>query len=488
MLPADARARLWSRVQTALPEGRALSNPVWWQRHQVLVWVLWGHVAVLTGWWAGSQGTEGTLRGIVLVAFAATIATTDTVRRRVRAVAAAMGLLGCSAVLLHLSGGADEFQFHFFVVLALVALYQDWLPFLVAVGFVLTHDATLGLDGGGIKSAILHGAFIGAAGLVHLLTWAVHERAGAQAEHALSATGEGIYGIDEAGIITFANPAAARMMRTTVADLLGRNHHDAFGHALVGAAHPLADECATCAVIDARTGTAVRDHVFGAWDATTEDDAPSADERSFLVEVASSPIALRGSITGSMVTFRDVTAQAELRRRAYLDPLTGLPNRILLLDHLDESLGRRRRTDQIAVLFLDLDHFKVINDTLGHAAGDALLIGVAQRLRHVVRPSDTVGRLGGDEFVVICEGVTDRDHAAGVAHRVLAGFDEPFDLGRDDPIDIRPSIGVFVPALDATDSPDDLLRKADAAMYRAKQQGRARVQLFDDDEVRAAAR
>jgi diguanylate cyclase (GGDEF)-like protein len=181
-----------------------------------------------------------------------------------------------------------------------------------------------------------------------------------------------------------------------------------------------------------------------------------------------------------MVAYRDVTAHAELQRRAYLDALTGLPNRTLLLEHLDESIGRRRRTDSIAVLFLDLDRFKAINDTLGHAAGDALLVGVAARLRQVVRPSDTVGRLGGDEFVVVCEGVTDRDHAAGVAHRVLDGFDEPFDVGLDEPVAIRPSIGVFVPAVDAPDTPDDFLRKADAAMYRAKQHGRARVELFDD--------
>jgi diguanylate cyclase (GGDEF)-like protein/PAS domain S-box-containing protein len=332
------------------------------------------------------------------------------------------------------------------------------------------------LDGVAADEALVQAAFVATAGLAHVLTWRHHERAGAQAEHALSATGEGIYGIDERGHITFANPAAARALGCEVVDLLGRHHHEAFGHALAGGEHPAVDECATCIVVEAHTGTPVRDHLFG-----------TTAGCGFPVELAATPIELRGDVTGSMVAFRDITDHDELRRRAFTDPLTGLPNRMLLLEHLEETLGRRRRADAVAVLFLDLDRFKAVNDTHGHAAGDALLIGVADRLRQVVRPTDVIGRLGGDEFVVICEGVTDRDHAAGVAHRVLTGFDEPFDLGPED-LSIRPSIGVFVPEHDAPDTPEDFLRKADAAMYRAKQQGRGRVQLFDDGEPVAAAR
>ena len=470
MIPAaDARLRMQRRVRLALPEGRQLNDVAWWPRHRSMLLVLWGHVTGLLVWWAVVDQSLLVLRGITCIALAAAVASTTAVRRRVRAIAVTLGLLGCSALLLALTQGATEMHFHFFVVLALVTLYQDWLPFLLTVTFVLGHHAVCTAD---LGAAVKHSSFVAAVGLVHLLTWRLYERAGAHAEQALSATGEGIYGIDEKGIITFANPAAARLVGRTVADLVGTHHHTALGHALVGAGHPAVEECATCAVVDAHTGVAVREHLFGADDG---DGIP--------VELVSTPIELRGDVTGSMVAYRDLTDHAELQRRAYRDPLTGLPNRTLLLDHLDDTLARKRRHDSVAVLFLDLDHFKAVNDSLGHAAGDTLLVGVAERLRQVVRPSDTVGRLGGDEFVVVCEGVTDRDHAAGVAHRVLAGFAEPFDIGRDDPVVIRPSIGVFVPSVDTPNTPDDFLRKADAAMYRAKQHGRGRVELFDDEAL-----
>lgn len=170
--------------------------------------------------------------------------------------------------------------------------------------------------------------------------------------------------------------------------------------------------------------------------------------------------------------------EEEQRRLALHDPLTGLPNRTLVLDRIDHALTRVGRADGLlAILFLDLDHFKVINDGLGHGAGDELLTLLAPRLRGAVRPADTVGRFGGDEFVVVCEAVADEAMALLIARRVTQACAAPFRIsGQDHHVSV--SVGVVV-----TDgrgrAAEDLLRDADAAMYRAKERGRSRVELFD---------
>ncbi len=167
-----------------------------------------------------------------------------------------------------------------------------------------------------------------------------------------------------------------------------------------------------------------------------------------------------------------------IRHQALHDRVTGLPNRTLLLDRLGHAidLGRRRRRD-VAVLFLDIDHFKVINDTLGHAAGDELLRQVAPRLRGAVRPSDTVARFGGDEFVLLCEDV-DEHQAATIARRVLQAFAPPFVLDGQEHY-LSTSVGIAL-TRDCGNDPDALVRDADTAMYRAKERGRGRYELFDD--------
>ncbi|HWL38446.1 MAG TPA: EAL domain-containing protein [Frankiaceae bacterium] len=170
-------------------------------------------------------------------------------------------------------------------------------------------------------------------------------------------------------------------------------------------------------------------------------------------------------------------AERALAHQALHDGLTGLPNRILLLDRLDHALLQHdRRLGGVAVLMVDLDHFKLVNDGLGHSAGDALLVDVASRLSAAVRPGDTVSRLGGDEFVVCCEDVSGPDDAREVAERVLGAFATPFVVeGRE--LFVTASVGVTVSSPGAR--ADSLLRDADAAMYRAKERGRARTELFD---------
>jgi diguanylate cyclase (GGDEF)-like protein/PAS domain S-box-containing protein len=190
-----------------------------------------------------------------------------------------------------------------------------------------------------------------------------------------------------------------------------------------------------------------------------------------------------GDVAHVLVLNTDITAlkrsEAELAHQALHDPLTGLANRPLLLDHLDRALARRPREQRtLAVLFLDLDRFKLINDSLGHGAGDALLVEVAERLRGIVRPGDTVARLGGDEFVVLIESIEEPRDAVRMAERVRRYLARPVDvLGNE--VLATASIGIAIAGAEHSD-PEGLLRDADAAMYLAKARGRNRSELFDE--------
>jgi diguanylate cyclase (GGDEF)-like protein/PAS domain S-box-containing protein len=179
---------------------------------------------------------------------------------------------------------------------------------------------------------------------------------------------------------------------------------------------------------------------------------------------------------------QDVTArrriEAELARRATHDPLTDLPNRMLLADRLTQSLTRPRRAPgSLAVLFVDVDNFKLVNDSFGHAAGDAILVEVARRLSRAVRPQDTVARFAGDEFVVILAELADQAEVVGVVERIQASISEPIRVDGMELV-VSTSIGV---ARDTDEEllADSLLRDADAAMLAAKARGRARHAFFD---------
>jgi diguanylate cyclase (GGDEF)-like protein/PAS domain S-box-containing protein len=171
--------------------------------------------------------------------------------------------------------------------------------------------------------------------------------------------------------------------------------------------------------------------------------------------------------------------EAAIEHRALHDPLTGLPNRVLFLDRLQHALERLRRRSStlVAVLFIDLDHFKFVNDSLGHHAGDELLAAVATRLRQVVRPTDTVARFGGDEFGLLLEDVDSERSAIAMAERIAAVFTRPFVLETNEYF-VTTSIGIALAS--GAERPQDLIRDADAAMYRAKERGRARYELFDE--------
>jgi diguanylate cyclase (GGDEF)-like protein/PAS domain S-box-containing protein len=174
---------------------------------------------------------------------------------------------------------------------------------------------------------------------------------------------------------------------------------------------------------------------------------------------------------------RQIT-EDDIRHRALHDALTGLPNRVLFLDRLEQALARlRRHPGLVAVLFLDIDRFKLINDSLGHQAGDELLAVVAPRLRQAVRPSDTVARFGGDEFGILLDEIPSEHAAIATAERIAAVFGRPVVVDGNEHF-VTASVGIAL--AQGGESAAVLIRDADAAMYRAKERGRARYELFDE--------
>jgi diguanylate cyclase (GGDEF)-like protein/PAS domain S-box-containing protein len=233
-------------------------------------------------------------------------------------------------------------------------------------------------------------------------------------------------------------------------------------------------------------------HEHGSWAGELELHDP--DGRA--LPVSAQFLAHRGSdgqLEHYSTVLRDIRErkafEARLEHQATHDPLTGLPNRTLLLDRLTMAVARaRRHRSMIAVLFLDLDHFKVVNDSHGHSLGDRLLTSIATRMSRALRPDDTVARFGGDEFVVLCEDLDDADDAIRVGERIQTVLDDVFTIDATD-IYVAASVGIssFDPrersdasTRGAKVTPEVLLREADAAMYRAKERGRGQIAVFDE--------
>jgi diguanylate cyclase (GGDEF)-like protein len=233
----------------------------------------------------------------------------------------------------------------------------------------------------------------------------------------------------------------------------------------------------------------LRDGLTGEY-VTHEISFPSTTGRAWSLEIG--PYRPDGRhIDGVVCVARNVTgrreAERQLAHQALHDSLTGLANRVLFMDRLDQALARlQRHASPLALLFVDLDHFKVVNDSLGHAAGDELLVQVAERLRRALRPADTVARFGGDEFVILCE-----DAAGGaaeeIADRISEAIARPFKIGGQEVV-MTASTGIVI-ANDTHTDGGALLRDADTAMYRAKERGRANSQVFDNSmRMRAVQR
>jgi diguanylate cyclase (GGDEF)-like protein len=346
-----APGRVARRAFSYLPRGQSLSEDVWRSRHRTLSYLLRAHVVAIFGFALvrGYSVSQALMYSGIIAVFAA-LGSTDSRRRKFVSTVTALGLVTCSAVLVALSGGVTEMHFHFFVIVGILTLYQDWLPFLLAIGFVVLHHAVLGtLDPAAVfsnpqavvdpwKWALIHGAFVLAASVTSVIAWRLNEE------------------------------------------------------------------------------------------------------------------------------------------QAFRDSLTRLPNRALFQDRVGHALARAGlRAGVLAVLFVDLDGFKDVNDSLGHAAGDHLLCSVAERLRACVRPADTAARLGGDEFAVLLEDITAEADAIRVAQRLLEALAAPFIIGGRE-TSVSASIGIALNR--QADTVDELLRNADVAMYTVKETGRARFELF----------
>jgi diguanylate cyclase (GGDEF)-like protein len=218
------------------------------------------------------------------------------------------------------------------------------------------------------------------------------------------------------------------------------------------------------------------DHQLGALDLYRTTPGPLSNEA---LQVAQTLADVAAAYLLNAQAREDLIDASAMSRDASLhDPLTGLPNRVLMMDRIEHAFLRSRRSGTLsAVFFLDLDRFKSVNDMYGHKVGDALLVAVANRLTHLLRPSDTLARLSGDEFVILCEGLDNPAQATAVASRLDSGLEKPFDVAGHT-LNVSTSVGVAFADHNHHD-PEQVLHYADTAMYRAKHQGGGRLHVFD---------
>jgi len=286
---------------------------------------------------------------------------------------------------------------------------------------------------------------------------------------------DGIITFDKGGVIETFNPSAEAVFRYTAREVRGLNIQE------------LMPECTGLL-----SGPAVLEH-----DSATPpkqpgeaDKAPESghevlgrrkDGVDLPVELTISRMGLDGRQT-FMAIVRDISVRKRTEDRlvhdALHDSLTSLPNRAYFMSRLESAVSNqdRRKSRTFAVLFLDVDRFKLVNDSLGHVVGDQLLVGIAQRLKGLIRPGDTIARFGGDEFAILLQNLTAQSEAAHVAERIQTELAVPFTLG-DEEVYASASIGITFSSGER-DKPSDLLRDADTAMYRAKALGRARFETF----------
>jgi diguanylate cyclase (GGDEF)-like protein/PAS domain S-box-containing protein len=287
----------------------------------------------------------------------------------------------------------------------------------------------------------------------------------------MEAVGDAVFATDAAGKLQFVNTAAERLLRRPSSALLGRNFAE-----VCRIYHARTDDYLTNPVAALQTlkeSERPRDGLLIRPDGT---ETPVVDSISAVYDE-------RGLITGCVVVCRDVTESRALSERmsylAHHDFLTDLPNRVLLNDRLTQCITLAHRHERrLAVLFLDLDGFKLINDSLGHSVGDELLKEVARRLIGCVRRSDTVSRQGGDEFVVLLAEVRNAQDAAVTAEKIRLLLMKPYFISSHQ-LHLRGSIGISVYPDDGRDG-ETLVRSADMAMYHAKETGRNRIQFFEN--------
>jgi diguanylate cyclase (GGDEF)-like protein/PAS domain S-box-containing protein len=476
-----------------IPRGQQLPDDVWRHRHAGLLIFLWAHVPALFAFaLARGNSVSHALLEMTPIVLCAALARVERLGRRGRAAAVSIGLLTCSAILVHLWDGTIEAHFHYFVVIVALAAYEEWFPYLLAFAYVVLQHGLMGAmdpstvyeHGEGDERspwlwAAIHGGFVAALGIASVATWKANDnvrgnlRASERRFHrAFDDAPLGMALIDRDGQIIEANRSLRRKT--------------GYG----------AEELAQLFIWDLCTDDVRETHRVN-W-------PPTEDLRDlefgFLRKDGSVGWGLwsisqmhddDGTLQNYVVQVLDLTKrkqiEQELAHNANHDPLTDLPNRTQLTVRLQEALERGERGGRgVAVIFVDLDNFKVINDSLGHEAGDRLLRNVSERLRRVLRPEDLLARFGGDELAVCIEQVDGPERALKVADRMATALRAPFVLDGEQRF-VTASFGIAIAGPgDAERSPEALLRDADAAMYRAKERGKARAEVFDTTMRRRA--
>lgn len=505
--PTDAegvlrtRPRGWSSV--VLPPGRAMAPEQWAAHHTVVVRALLVLLAAVPVYaLATGHGLASAALHTAPVALLTLAAWAPSISRNTRAAAAALGLMTTAAVGVQLSDGATEAHFLFFALLPLAALYAARAPFLLAVAFVAVHHLVLGSllphhvfahGPDALPMALLHAAFVLVESWACLVAWRHFDDRREHVEALVAArtaelsaqrdelarlaavvqsTDDAVVTATPGGRITSWNPGAERLYGWAADEVVGRHA------SLLSAGQELPADLTTLGAGTMERRQRRRDGtVFDAL--VTLSLIRGGDGTPTGVAAITRDISGRKRDEAeARATARQLEQQAgELARMALHDPLTGLANRALMQDRLEHALADRRARRH-AVLLLDLDDFKTVNDTAGHEAGDAVLVAVARRLESSVRPADTVARLGGDEFVVLMEDVEGRRDVVLVAERLLGALRRPVAWGGER-FTVGGSVGVtFTDAADGRGM-DDLLRDADLAMYVAKAGGKDRVRVFE---------
>ena len=294
-----------------------------------------------------------------------------------------------------------------------------------------------------------------------------------RAQVTLNSIGDAVISTDVSGNVTYLNPVAENMTGWSSQEATGRPLQQVLRIVDADSREPPLDPLATAILHDKVAGLSANCVLI------------SRDGHESAIEDTAAPIHDRqGCVTGGVIVFHDVSAARAMSvKMSYLaqhDSLTDLPNRMLLHDRLTQAIAAARRHRQsLAVLFLDVDRFKHINDSLGHAVGDHLLQSIARRLVTCVRSSDTVSRLGGDEFVILLSEVTRAADAAVTAQKILAAMGAPHRIDQHE-LRVSVSLGIGVYPDDGADA-EALLKSADMALFQAKARGRGNHQFFGRD-------